>query len=240
LTQRLKDSRFGIVHHTRQRSNPSDLRRQRFINSSPLRDMLKRGKPLQETHVSDIQGQAVVSQQAHVALCFGVASKMLECGEKLVRLNLEAVKATFSDWYEGMHDALTKSDEAEASILKNALSLPPAEKVTTYERQIAEIASTTQTQLAEIVDAHYQQSSRQAQWFIEEIAQYAPAHAEAAVALLKQIYELADTAHNSMHNAAKQTASMAQISERAVAETKSTMNESGDEVVEEVSKAGGH
>lgn len=190
--------------------------------------------------MSNIQGQAVVSQQAHVDLCFGVASKMLECGEKLVRLNLEAAKSTFSDWYEGMHGVLTKPGEAEASVLKSALALPPAEKVTTYERQIAEIASTTQTQLAEIVDAHYQQSSRQAQWFIEEIAQYAPVNAEAAVAFLKQIRELADTAHNSIHHAAKQTASMVEISEPVVAETTSAMNESGGEVVEEATKAGRH
>lgn len=190
--------------------------------------------------MGDIQGQAVVTQQANVDLYFGVANKMLECGEKLVKLNLEVAQSTFSDWYEGMHGGLTRLGEPEASVLKSALALPPAEKVMTYERQIAEIASTTQAQLAEIIDAHYQQASRQAHWFIEKIAQCAPAHSEAAFAFLKQIRELADTAHNSIQNVAKQTASIAQGSESAVAETTSAMTESTDELAKAATKAAKH
>jgi hypothetical protein len=36
--------------------------------------------------------------------------------------------------------------------LQNALALPSAKKVLTYERPVAEIASTMQPQLAEVVD----------------------------------------------------------------------------------------
>jgi phasin family protein len=190
--------------------------------------------------VSDIQGQAVVTQQANVDFYFGVANKMLECGERLVKLNLDVAKSTFSDWYEGMQDGLTKPGEREASGLQSALALPSAEKVTSYERQVAEIASTTQSQLAEVVDAHYQQASRQAQWFIEKVAQYAPANSEAAVAFLKQARALADTAHDSILKAAKQTANIAQSSVGPLTETTSALAESTDEVADELTKAAKH
>jgi phasin family protein len=190
--------------------------------------------------VSDIQGQVVVTQQADVDFYFGVADKMLECGQRLVKLNLDVAKSAFSDWYEGIQDGLKKPGEGEASDLQSALAVPSAEKVTTYERQIAEIASTTQTQLAELFDAHYQQASRRAQWFIEKVAQFAPANSEAAVAFLKQIRALADTSHDSMHRAAKQTAVIVQSSVNALTKTTLALDESTNEVADEATKAARH
>jgi hypothetical protein len=37
-----------------------------------------------------------------------VASKMLEGGNWLIRLNLDTAKATFADWHQRMQDALTR------------------------------------------------------------------------------------------------------------------------------------
>jgi phasin family protein len=198
--------------------------------------MLSLGKVFEETNVSDIQGQAVVTQQANLDFYFGVAGKMLECAENLVKLNFDVAKSTFSDWYQGMQDKLTKTGQREASGLQSELALPSVKKVTTYQRQIAEIASTTQTQLAEVIDAHYQQASRQAQWFIEKVAQSTPVNSEPAVAFLTQIRAIADTAHVSMHKAAKHTANIAQSSVNAVTET----TESTDEVADEATKAAKH
>lgn len=57
-----------------------------------------------------------------------------------------------ADWYQRIKDGPTKKDGQDVPGLQNALALPSAEKVLTYERQVAEIASTMQTQLAEVVD----------------------------------------------------------------------------------------
>jgi len=101
--------------------------------------------------MADFQAQAATAQRANLDFLFGLAGSMLEGEEKLVRLNLDTAKTTLADWYQRVQDGLAKKDSQEVGDLRDALALPSAEKVLTYERQVAEIASSTQTQLAEVV-----------------------------------------------------------------------------------------
>jgi len=160
--------------------------------------------------MSDLQGQAVATQQANLDFCFGVASKMLEAAEQLTRLNLDLAKTTFADWHQRTQDSLTQTGERDASGLQPALALPSPENVTTYQRQMAEIAATTQQQLAEAVGAQCQQAGRQVQWLIDKLAQSAPGSSEATVAFLKQILALANAAGENVRRAVKQTFDLAQ------------------------------
>ena len=121
--------------------------------------------------MADFREQAAVAQRANLDFLFGVAGKMLEGEEKLVRLNLDMTKTTFADWYQRVQDGLAKKDGQEVTGLQNALALPSVEKVLTYERQVAEITSAMQTQLAEVVNAQSVEVNRQAQWFVENVSQ---------------------------------------------------------------------
>ncbi|RDK02026.1 TIGR01841 family phasin [Paraburkholderia lacunae] len=190
--------------------------------------------------MSEFQGQVFAAQQANLHFCFGVASKMLEGGESLIRLNLDAAKSTLSDWHQRVQDGLTKTDGENASYLQNAVALPPTEKVLKYERQIAEIASTTQTQLAEVIDTQYQEISREFQRFVEKVTQNAPVSSEAAIAFLKQIISLANIAHDSVRKAAKQTVDFAQSSVNAATATATEIAEPADDEVEGAAKAAKH
>src|SRR5258707_14615500 len=160
--------------------------------------------------MTDFQEQAAVAQQANLDFFFGLAGKILEGEEKLVRLNLDMTKTTFADWYQRVQDGLAKKDGQEVTALQNTLALPSAEKVLTYERQVAEITSTMQTQLAEVVNARYEQVNRQVQWFVENVAQNAPVGSEATIAFLKQGFSLANTAYESVQKATKQAVNVAQ------------------------------
>ena len=187
--------------------------------------------------MTDFQGQVAVAQQANLNFFFGLAGKMLEGEEKLVRLNLDMAKTTFADWYQRMQDGLTKKEGQEVTGLQNALALPSAEKVLTYERQVAEIASTTQTQLAEVVNAQYQEVNRQVQWFVENVAQNAPVGSEAAIAFLKQGFSLANTTYDSMQKATKQAVDVAQSNLSAATKAASEVTEAADQAVEKAAKA---
>lgn len=110
---------------------------------------------------------------------------MLEGEEKLVRLNLDTTKTTFADWYQRVQNGLEKKDGQEDSGLQNAPTPPSVEKVLTYERQVAEITSAMQTELAEVVNAQYQEVNHQVQWFVENAAQNTPVGSEAAIAFMK-------------------------------------------------------
>jgi phasin family protein len=126
---------------------------------------------LQEVNMADFHTQAATTQQANLDFFFGLAGRMLEGEERLVRLNLETAKTAFADWYQRVHDGMTKKDRQEVGDLQDVLALPSAEKVLTYERQVAEITSAVQAQLAEVVNAQYLEVNRQVQWFVENVSQ---------------------------------------------------------------------
>jgi phasin family protein len=187
--------------------------------------------------MTDFQEQAAVAQRANLDFFFGLAGKMLEGEEKLVRLNLDMTKTTFSGWYQRVQDGMAKKDRQEVSDLRDALALPSAEKVLTYERQVAEIASTTQTQLAEVVNARYQAVSRQVQSFVENLAQNTPAGSEAAIAFLKQAITLANTAQESVQKATKQAVEVAQTNLDVATKAASEVTKAADQAVENATKS---
>jgi phasin family protein len=116
--------------------------------------------------MTDFQGQGAVAQQANLDFFFGVASKMLEGGEKLIKLNLDTAKTTIADWYQRMQDGLTRKDGKDVPGLQNALALPSAEKVLTYERDIAQssvsAATETASEVAESADQTVEKTAKQA------------------------------------------------------------------------------
>ena len=187
--------------------------------------------------MTDLREQVAVAQRANLDFFFGVAGKMLEGEEKLVRLNLDTTKTTFADWYQRMQAGLTQKEGQEMAGLQNAPVLPSAEKVTTYERQVAEIVSAIQTQLAEVVNARYQEARRQVQWFVENVAQNAPVGSEAAIEFLKQGASLADSAHETVQTATKEAVDVAQNSLSVATKTASEMTEAADDTVEKAEKA---
>ncbi|WP_341317651.1 phasin family protein [Paraburkholderia sp. IMGN_8] len=190
--------------------------------------------------MSDFQGQASAAQQANLDLCFGVANKILDGGEQLTRLNLDTAKATLSDWYQNLQNGLTKTAEQRLSGFENAVALPSTEKVLSYQHQVAEIAFGMRMQLAEVIDAHYQETSRCFQRFVENVAQNAPVSSEASIAFMKQIITLANTAHDTLHKAAKQTVDIAKSSVSVATEAAKESTESAEQAVEKSAKAVKH
>ncbi|SIT38800.1 Phasin family protein [Paraburkholderia piptadeniae] len=188
--------------------------------------------------MADFQGQVATAQQANLDFFFGLAGSMLEGEEKLVRLNLDTAKTALADWYQRVQVGLAKKDDQEeVTGLQDALALHSAEKVLTYERQVAEIASSTQTHLTEVVNARYQVVSRQVQSFVENLAQNAPVGSEAAIAFLKQAITLANTTQEGVQKATKQVVEVAQSNLEAATKAASEVTEAADEAVEKAAKA---
>ncbi|MCG5076348.1 phasin family protein [Paraburkholderia tagetis] len=60
--------------------------------------------------MTDFQEQAALAQRANLDFFFGLAGKMLEGEEKLIKLNLDMAKTTLGDWYLRVQDGLAKKD----------------------------------------------------------------------------------------------------------------------------------
>jgi phasin family protein len=160
--------------------------------------------------------QVVAVQQASLDFFFDAIGKTFEGMEKLIRLNLNTAKNTLSDWYQRTQDGLTQEDGQKIGALQSALALPSAEMVLTYGRQVAEITSTMQTQLAEVFEVQCQQANHQVQAFVDSVAKNGPTGSEAAVAFLSQVITLASTGQQSAYKAAKQVVNFARDGLRAV------------------------
>ncbi|SIT38121.1 Phasin family protein [Paraburkholderia piptadeniae] len=186
--------------------------------------------------MTDFQEQAAVAQRANLDFFFGLAGSMLEGEEKLVRLNLDTAKTTLADWYQRVQDGLAKKENQEVTGMQDALALHSAETVLTYERQVAEIASSTQTQMAEVVNARYREVSRQVQSFVENLAQNAPVGSEAAIAFLKQTITLANTTQEGVQKATKQVVEVVQSNLEAATKAASEVTEVAEEEVEKAAK----
>ena len=187
--------------------------------------------------MADFQAQAATAQRANLDFFFGLAGSMLEGEEKLLRLNLDTAKTMLADWYQRVQDALSKQNSQEFTVLQDALALPSAEEVLTYERQVAEIASSTQTQLAEVVNARYQEVSHQVQSFVENLAQNAPLGSEAAIAFPNQGFSLVNTVYESAREPTKQAVDVAQSSLSFATKAVSEVAEAVDEEVEKAATA---
>ncbi|MCG5076349.1 hypothetical protein [Paraburkholderia tagetis] len=120
--------------------------------------------------------------------------------------------------------------------MQDSLALPSADKALTYELQVAEITSTMQTQLSEIINARCQEANRQVQWFAENVAQHAPGGSGVAIALMKQAITLANTAQESVQKATKQVVEVAQSDLEATTIATSEVTEATDQAVEKLVK----
>jgi len=70
--------------------------------------------------MTDFQEQAVVAQRANLDFFFSLAATMLEGEEKLVRLNLDMTKTSFSVWYQQVQDGLARKGAAAEAVEKAA------------------------------------------------------------------------------------------------------------------------
>ena len=184
--------------------------------------------------MAQLPEQVAAVQQVNLDFFFGAIGKTFEALEKLIRLNLNTAKSAMSEWYQRTQNGLSKAENQDASAMADTLVLPSSEQVLTYERQVAEITSTMQSQLAEVFEAQYEQANRQLQQFVESVSKNGPVGSDVAVAFMNQIVTLANTARESSLKTASQAANFAQSGSRA--STGATAQEV-DVVAEEVQKS---
>lgn len=154
--------------------------------------------------------QLAAAQKANLETLFGLTSKAFEGVEKLVELNLQAVKATLSEGAQNAQKSLNVKDAQELLAVQASLVQPVAEKVLAYSRHLYEIASDTQAEFTKVAEAQLAENSKKIQALVDNIAKNAPAGSESAVALVKSAVTAANNAYESVQKAAKQAVEVAE------------------------------
>lgn len=154
--------------------------------------------------------QFVAAQKANLEALFGLTSKAFEGVEKLVELNLQAIRSNLAETQEHTQRALSAKDPQELLALQAGYAQPLAEKVLSYGRHVYEIASATQAEFVKVAEAHYEEQNRKVQSLVDNVAKNAPAGSETAVAVIKSAINAANTTYETVQKATKQAVEMAE------------------------------
>ncbi|MBK6714613.1 MAG: phasin family protein [Burkholderiales bacterium] len=139
--------------------------------------------------------------------------------EKLVELNLETTRAAMADAVEHAKALMAAKDAQAVFALQSAFLQPAAEKATAYSRQVYEITSTTQADVAKLVESQFGAAQQKVVALVDTAIKNAPAGTENAAALIKSAMTAANNALESAQQAAKQAVTMAEANFEAVSQS---------------------
>ena len=133
--------------------------------------------------------QFIANQQASIQNILAVQNAVFEGFEKLADLNLKVFKASFDEASQKAQEAVKIQDAQEALDFSSSLFQPGAEKVLAYSKQVYDVISGVQVDIAKLTEAQLEQAQQQISEAIDQLAKNAPARSEGAVALLKSSLE---------------------------------------------------
>ena len=153
--------------------------------------------------------EQVAAQKANVDAFFGVAGKIFEGVEKLVALNLQAVRATLAEAQENLTKVSGTTEPQQWFTLQADVTGPFAEKSLSYGKQVFEIASTTQAEVTQLAQTHYERYNDRVQALVEEAAKHAPTGSEAAIAAWKSAIAATTTLYETLQKTGQQAVQFA-------------------------------
>ena len=162
--------------------------------------------------------QLAAAHKANIDTLFGLARQALEGVEKLVELNLEATRAALRDAADHAQALLSAQDVQELLQRQAALIQPLAEKALAYSRQLVEIAARTSGAFAQAAEDQAREAQHKLQAVVDNLARNAPAGTEPAVQVLRNVVHAATAAMESVQQAVKLAADLAEKNFQAAAD----------------------
>ena len=154
--------------------------------------------------------QFTATQQANVAVMFGLVNKAFDGFERLVELNLQVMKSTIVEAQENLQMALSAKGPQEWLALQAGLMKPVGEKVLSYSQRLGEIGAATQAEFTKVSEAQFEAYTRRMQELVDALASSAPAGSEGAVGTLTAVIAATNKLCESMYQTAKQAVEAAE------------------------------
>jgi phasin family protein len=167
--------------------------------------------------------------KSNVLTFFSLANEAFEGAQKLAGLNLQAGRTVLAESVERLREL--KPDTMGSAWLASPLRLvqSAAGKTLSYQQHVHEIAIATQSASAKIIDAQYDQFSRDVLARVDSWAKHAPAGSEATVVAVKSAFstasDAAETVRKSVHSVVE--TAQANVSAMAAAASRNAASQSG-------------
>jgi phasin family protein len=154
--------------------------------------------------------QFAAAYQSNLDTMFVLAHATFAGVEKVMELNLNALKANLQDGAGKTRELLAVKDPQELVSFHSAQIQPAAEKAVAYSRHLYDIASTTQAEFNRLAEAQMADANKKLVSLIDTAAKNAPAGSETAVAMMKSAIAAANSAYGSLSKATKQAVEIAE------------------------------
>jgi len=148
--------------------------------------------------------QIATIQKSNLDTLTGLAGKAFEGAEKLIGLNISAIKTAMTEAEQTTQAALSVKDGQELIALQQSVLQPVGAKIAAYSRSVYEIAAATGAEVTRVAEA--QSADAQAKFLavVDTAVKNAPAGSEQGVALIKSAIAAATNAIETAQKAAKQ------------------------------------
>jgi phasin family protein len=143
----------------------------------------------------------------------------MEQGERLMKLQLEAVRGMIDDSMKSAKSLMEARDPQQWSALHQKNMQGMLARMTEYSRSVQDIAGKTQKEIGELVESRASAMNAQFQSMVDEMAKSAPPGSESAVAAMKQVLAAANSLAGTMTETAQQFAKSAESAVKVAAET---------------------
>jgi phasin family protein len=155
--------------------------------------------------------------KSNVSTFFSLANEAFEGAQKLADLNLQARRSVLAESIARLREM--KPDTASADWLASPLRLvqSAADETLSYQQHVHDIAVATQSASAKIIDAHYDQFSRDILARIDNWAKHALAGSETAVVAVKSAFSTASDAAETVRKPVRSVVDVAQANVSAMA-----------------------
>jgi len=163
--------------------------------------------------------QIAAAQKAQLETLFSLASKSVDNMEKLIDLNLQAMKTSLQESADHTMALMSVKDLQELTSLQSGWMQPMAEKMLSYSRHAYEILSGAQAELAKTAESQIAETHKKFMDMAETAAKNAPAGTETAVAMMKSAMNAANNAYDSVQKVTKQAAEAVEANLNAVTST---------------------
>jgi phasin family protein len=142
--------------------------------------------------------------ESQLAIFNALTSKAVESVEKVVALNIAAVKASAEESFAAVHQLSQAKDPQSFIELSSAQAKANAEKAASYGRHFTEIASGLQAEFTKVAERQLDETKQKVNALVEDVTKNAPAGSESAINMLKSAISNANAGFEQMSKVTKQ------------------------------------
>ncbi len=157
-----------------------------------------------------IADQITAKNRANLDTFSGLATKTYTGFEKLVELNLAAVRALMTESFKYTQSLLAAKDTQQFIALQSALMAPMAEKATAYGRHVYGIVVEASSEFTKTYESKAAEGQKAFAAAMDKMVKNAPAGTESALAVIKSAMVSSQSALETAQTAARNALVMAE------------------------------